>query len=222
MLFRSHSAAAGNLQSQAGDVRNVSLSADGRYVLYTAADATKYGNAGTAFSDSATTVNDLFAADLQTGQIRLLSRSGSSQTTSAGVAPTPLGTTTNGWAVFSAADASAFGFTDSAPGTTDLIAVNLADGTLKLISRASAGSANSSAATALSFEKSDGKHVYFSANNATAFGFTSDANTSRADLFRYDPSSGTLELLSHANSSTSAALGGSYRTGSLTVSPNGR
>jgi hypothetical protein len=218
----SHSAAVGHLQSQAGDVRDVTLSADGRYVLFTAADASKFGNSGTAFSDATPAVSDLFATDLQTGQIRLLSRSGASPTTSAGVAPTPLGTTTNGWAVFSAADASAFGFSDNASGTTDLIAVNLADGTLKLISRASAGSITTSAATALSFEKIDGKYVYFSANNATAFGFSGDADTNRADLFRYDPSSGTLDLLSHAISSTTDALGGNYRSGSLTVSPNGR
>ena len=221
-MLLSHSAVASNLESQAGDVRNVTLSADGRYVLFTAANATKYGNNGTAFTDLATGVTDLFSADLQTGQLRLLSRSGSSQITSAGVAPTPLGTTTGGWAVFSAADASAFGFADSATGTADLIAVNLADGALKLISRASAGSVTTSAATAVTFEKADGRFVYFSANDATAFGFTSDADTSHADLLRYDPSSGSLELLSHATSSTTAALGGSYRASSLTVSPDGR
>ncbi|MEY4178424.1 MAG: hypothetical protein RLY70_1998 [Planctomycetota bacterium] len=218
----SHSAAASNLESQAGDVRNVTLSADGRYVLFTAADATKFGNGGTAFADSAPMSTDLFAADVQTGQIRLLSRSGGSATASAGVVPTLLGTTSDGWAVFSVNDASALGFTDGAASTADLIAVNLADGALKLVSRASGGTASSSAGVAVTFERIVGNHVYFAANNATSFGFTSDADTGRADLFRFAPSTGSMELLSHSTTNANAAFAGSYRTGSLTVSPNGR
>jgi mRNA-degrading endonuclease HigB of HigAB toxin-antitoxin module len=218
----SHSAAASNLESQAGDVRNATLSADGRYVLFTAADATKFGNGGTAFIDTAPAVTDLFATDVQTGQIRLLSRSGGGATASAGVAPTLLGTTAEGWAVFSVNNASALGFTDSATSMSDLFAFNLADGTLKLISRASSGSAISSAGVAVTFERIVGNHVYFTANNATSLGFTSDADNARADLFRFAPTTGAMELLSHSTTSATAAFAGNYRAGSLTVSPNGR
>ena len=220
-MLVSHSAAAGNLQSQAGDVRNVTLSADGRFVLFTAADARRFGNAGTAFTDVAPAVTDLFATDLRTGRIQLLSR-GATATASAGVAPTLLGTTADGWAVFSVANPTAFGFTAGAAATTDLIAANLVDGTLRLISRASAGAATTSAGVAVTCERVTGGHVYFSAADARAFGFTSDADATRADLFRFAPSTGTLELVSHAVTSPTAALGGSYRGGSLTVSPQGR
>ncbi|MFM8007769.1 MAG: hypothetical protein ACKO86_23165 [Dolichospermum sp.] len=55
----SHSSATDNKQSQAANVANATLSAGGRYVLFTANDATKLGNNGTAFSDSATGVAEL-------------------------------------------------------------------------------------------------------------------------------------------------------------------
>ena len=218
----SHSAASGHLQSQAGDVRTVTLSTDGRHVLFTAADAQRFGNGGTAFTDPAPAVTDLFATDLQTGKIRLLSHTAASATTSAGVTLALLGTTANGWAVFSAADASAFGFTDSATGTADLIAVSLAEGTTKLITRSGASTPAASAGVAVTVEQIAGDHVYFTANDATAFGFSSDADTSRADLFRFTPTTGVLELLSHASPGTTGSLAGNYRAGSLRVSPNGR
>ena len=219
----SHSAASGNLQSQAANVSHVSLSSDGRFVLFTANDASKLGNGGTAFSDSSPAVADLFATQLQTGQIRLLSHAATNLNASAGAAVTLRGTSADGdYAVFSVDNATAFGFVDSATSSSDLVAVNLNDGSFRLISRAASSSPATSSAQAVSFELITDRYVYFSANDATKFGFSSDGNTSNADLFRFNLSSGALDLVSHATSSSNQALAGTYQSGSLTVSPDGR
>lgn len=88
----SHSSATDSKQSQASNISNATLSAGGRYVLFSANNATKLGNNGVPFSDSAAGVADLFAADLQTNQIRLLSHTAASGTTSAAVGVNLLGT----------------------------------------------------------------------------------------------------------------------------------
>ena len=49
------------------------MSADGKWVLFSASDATKFGNAGQAFSDGSAHVADLFAVHVASGEIRLLS-----------------------------------------------------------------------------------------------------------------------------------------------------
>ncbi|WP_240868858.1 Calx-beta domain-containing protein, partial [Cylindrospermopsis raciborskii] len=219
----SHSSASDNKQSQAANVANATLSAGGRYVLFTANDATKLGNSGTAFSDSAPSATDLFATDLQTNQIRLLSHTAASNTTSAGVGVTLLDTSADdSFAIFSSNDASAFGFSDSATGAADLFAVSLSDGTIRLISRSSAGATTTTSGQAVTFERIVGNYVYFSANDATKLGFASDGDTNKADLFRYNLTNNTVQLLSYTTSSTSVALNASYQSGSLTVSPDGR
>ena len=219
----SHSSATDNKQSQAANVANATLSAGGRYVLFTANDATKLGNSGTAFSDIATGVADLFATDLQTNQIRLLSHTAGSAITSAGVNVTLLGTSADDrFAIFSSNDASAFGFSDSATNATDLFAVSLSNGTIQLISRASSGDSGTTSGQGVTFEKIVGNHVYFSANDATKLGFASDGDTTKASLFRYNLSTGSVDLLSRTTTSNTAALNGSYQTSSLTVSPDGR
>ena len=228
-LLLSHSASPGHLQSLAANISQVSLSADGKTVFFAANDASKLGNNGLAFSDSAPAVADLFAANLQTGLIRLLSHSAADPSVSAGTAVTLRGSSANGaFAVFSVNDASAFGFSDNAPTSADLISVNLSDGSFRLLSRASMAASTTSSAQAVNFELISGDYVYFSANDATKLGFNSDGSTSKADLFRINLTTGALELLSHFSSSSSAipitsqALNAAYRTGSLTVSPDGR
>ena len=219
----SHSSTADNKQSQAANIANATLSAGGRYVLFTANDATKLGNNGTAFSDSATGVADLFATDLQTNQIRLLSHTSGSATTSAGVNVTLQGTSVDDhFAIFSSNDASAFGFSDSATNANDLFVVSLSDGSIRLISRASADSTTTTSGQAVTFERIAGNHLYFSANDATKLGFASDGDTTKASLFRYNLSTGSVDLLSRTTSSSTSALNGAYQSGSLTVSPDGR
>lgn len=68
----SHSADATNKVQGAG-ASFQAMSLDGKWALFTANDATKFGNADTAFTDSNTTGADLFATDVKTGEIRLLS-----------------------------------------------------------------------------------------------------------------------------------------------------
>jgi hypothetical protein len=219
-ILLTHSATS-RTQSQAADVSNQVLSVDGRHVLFTAANAAKLGNDGTAFTDSAPAVNDLFATNLQTGEIRLLSRAVGNSLASAGVAMTLQGTTANGHAIVSVTDASAFGFTDSAPSAADLLDIDLATGAIRLITRASASNTGTSAGAAGTVEKITGSHVYFYANDATKFGFT-DPATGEPDLFRYDAATDSLLLLSHATTSTTQALNAAFRTGSVTASADAR
>ncbi|MFN6106844.1 MAG: Calx-beta domain-containing protein, partial [Planctomycetaceae bacterium] len=219
----SHSPALGHDQSAVANVGNVTLAPDGQWVLFTAADASRLGNQGTSFTDTSPTTADLFAANLQTGEIRLLSHSSGSATASAGAAVSLLGLSADGTAaVFQSSDASLFGFTDSAPGVNDLFSVNLSSGTIQLVSRASASLPATSAGVAATFQKLLGSHVYFTAGNATAFGVSSDGNTSNADLFRYDLNTGTMQLLSHTATSVDAALNAGYQSGSVTASADGR
>ncbi|MFM8476978.1 MAG: hypothetical protein ACKOEO_14465, partial [Planctomycetaceae bacterium] len=217
----SHSAA-GETVSGAAGVSQVSVSTDGRYALFTAADATRLGNGGTAFTDPDMTVADWFASDLQTGQIRLLTRSAASPLSSLVSSMTLLGTSSDGYAVFSTTNAAAWGYTDSAPGTTNLLSINLADGTVRLISRSSGSNLNSTSGQSVTFQQISGQYLYFSAADATKLGFVSDGNTARADLFRYRLDNGALDLLSHTATSVVDAMNGTYESGSLTVSADGR
>ncbi len=219
----SHSAAIGNSESQAANVANVRLAGDGRHVVFTAANASKLGNSGVSFTDTAPSTADLFATDLQTGQIRLLSRSVADSNASAGVSLTLHDVSAkSGYAIFSTVDASAFGFTDSQPTIADLLAVNLADGQIRLISHAGATQSGSSMAQAAGFVKVVGSDVYFTANDATKLGFTSDGDAAKADLFRYNLETGAVTLLSHVASSSTQSLNGAYVANSLTVSADSR
>jgi len=213
----------GSGASGAADVSDVTLSADGRYVLFRAADATRLGNDGLAFTDAAPYAADWFATNIETGEIRLLTRSTTDPMEGAGASATLLGTSTDGaQAIFSTNDAAAFGFSDANPGTADLFTIGLDDGVIRLISRAASNLATTSSGQAVNVEQIAGNHVYFTAADATKLGFASDDATDRNDLFRYDLRTSEVQLLSHAIGDTSAALGGSYLADSLTVSSDGR
>lgn len=219
----SHSAAAGHTQSLAADVRDVTLSKDGRFVLFTAADASKLGNDGIAFTDASPAVRDWFAADLQSGRITLLSHAASSLTQSAGAALTFVGTSDLGsFVVFSVLNAAPFGFADGDAAIADLISVQMETGAARLITRESAVAASRSAAVAANAELLQGDHVYFRAADATRFGFTADGNTANQDLFRFNLTTGVMQLLSRSATSATTAFHGTYATGSLVVSPNQR
>ena len=192
-------------------------------MLFRAADASLLGNKGIAFSDAAPNAPDWFATEIETGNIRLLTRSTTNPMAGAGAAASPLGTSANGaQAIFSTNDATAFGFSDASPGTADLFAIGLDDGVIRLISRAASDRLTAGSGQAVNFERIVGDHVYFTAADATKLGFASDDATDRNDLFRYDLTTGELQLLSHAIGNSSAALGGNYLANSLTVSADGR
>ncbi|XGB41526.1 MAG: cadherin domain-containing protein [Nodosilinea sp. LVE1205-7] len=221
-ILLSHNAA-NNKASNAANVDQVAISADGRYVVFSALDATRLGNGGVAFTDADPLRADWFATNTQTGQIRLLTHASGNDNASAGAAVSWQGVGGKGsYAVFSTANAGAFGFTDDSPEVSDLLAVGLQDGVIRLITTNGPASPNVSNGQAISLLKISGDHVYFTANDATKFGFASDAGASQASLFRYDLSTGKLKLLSHAIGDTSAALAGAYVSNSLTVSPDGR
>jgi methionine-rich copper-binding protein CopC len=218
----SHSAQAGNSQTLGGAVSNVKLSIDGKYVIYTAADATKFGNSGAAFIDSAKTTNDLFAVRLSDGKTTLLSHTLSSPTISAGEASTYLGQSDDGSYVFIGVNnAAAFGFSDTDATRTDVIAVRLSDGQMQLVSHG-ANDLMSSAATNTGFVRATSKYVYFWSEDATKLGATADGLKTGKDLYRYDLASGATILLSRNDNNATAALTGAFNTNSLVLSGDER
>ena len=132
MLFRSVShSSASTTQAAAADVTLVGVSADSRLVYFTAADATKFGNDGTAFSDTAISATDIFAYDIASRSITLVSGANGA---SYGQAATFQAATDGGAALFSlgnvAGIGSLAGVLSDANGTgTDLLAArfNLLD-----------------------------------------------------------------------------------------------
>lgn len=57
---------------QGANVNYVGMSQDGKWALFSTPDASKFGNNGKAFIDDFTTVDDLIAARVSTGELRLL------------------------------------------------------------------------------------------------------------------------------------------------------
>ena len=206
-----HSATAGNTNATGGGTY-AGVSSDGQYVLFTANDATKYGNGGTAFTDTATGSADLFAYRFSDGNIQLLSHASGNSSASAGGSVSYAGMSADGqYVILSTNDASKFGFTDGNTSGSDLIAVKLSDGSLKLISHLG-NNISASGTGSAQFLKSVGNMVYFVGNDGTQYGASSDANTSGNDLFRYDLSTGTTTLLSRASFANGATLGGAVST----------
>jgi hypothetical protein len=227
-LLLTHGASNTSQSLGAGVGSTVLLSNDGQYALFTANDASKLGNGGTAFSDSAPTSADLFAARLSDGQIRLLSASpgsaspGSGGSSSAGSAVTLLGQSGDGSAaIFSAPDGSVFGFSDANPASTDLYAVNIASGAIRLLNHA-ASNLNTTTASNPTFVQAIGDDVYYTVADATSLGASADGDSSKADLYRANVVTGDVQLLSFQQNNTAAAMNGSYASGSLLVSGDNR
>jgi hypothetical protein len=223
LMLLTHGASSTTHSLGAGVGSTVLLSNDGQCALFTANDASKLGNGGTAFGDSAPTSADLFAARLSDGQIRLLSASvGSGGSSSAGSAVTLLGQSGDGsTAIFSSPDGTVFGFSDATPASTDLYAVNIASGAIRLLNHA-AGDLNTTTASTPTFVQAIGDYVYYTVADATSLGASSDGGTTKADLYRANVVTGDVQLLSFQQNNTSAAMNGSYAPGSLLVSGDNR
>ncbi|MEB3200734.1 MAG: Calx-beta domain-containing protein [Synechococcaceae cyanobacterium] len=215
----SHGAASATQSLAAGIGSTVLLSNDGQYALFTANDVSKLGNAGTAFSDTAPSSADLLAARLSDGEIRLLSGAAG---VSGGTHVSLLGQSGDGrHAVFSAADATRYGFSDPAPSGTDLFTVEIATGTIRLLNHA-AGNPSAATASNPTFLQVTGDYAYFSVADATSLGATGDDHVGKADLYRVNLSSGERQLLSFQQNNPAAAMNGSVVAGSLLVSNDDR
>ncbi|MFN6338928.1 MAG: Calx-beta domain-containing protein [Cyanobacteriota bacterium] len=215
----SHGAGNATQSLGAGLGSTVLLTNDGQYALFTANDVSKLGNAGNAFSDSAPTSADLIAARLSDGQLRLLSGSAG---VSAGAAVTLLGQSADGaYAVFSAADASRFGFSDPASAATDLFSVEIATGTIRPLNHP-AGTLTATTSGAATFLQVVGNNVYFSVADATTLGASADADITKADLYRANLISGEVQLLSFQKNNPTAAMNGGVVANSLVVSSDNR
>ena len=220
MKVVNHTAASPAASAASGSY--VGASSDGQYILFKGSDATKFGNGGTAFTDSATGTDDLFAYRLSDGNIRLLTHAVGNDLASAGAAVIYAGQSSDGSNIFvTANDATKFGFTDADTAKADLIAINLADGSYKLVSHTAAGQ-TAAGATTSAFVKAIGSQVYFTTADSTALGAVSDGDATKTDLWRYDTGSGTTMLVSHAPGSTSTAMNGSFVTNSLLTTADQR
>ena len=121
-----------NTRAANADARDVMLSNDGRYVFFTASDASKLGNSS-AFRDSAPSSNDVFAYHTASGTLKLMSHAASSDSTSAGVVSSVAGQSQDGRTLYFAThDASAFGLTGGR--STNIIAADVDSGHLSLVS----------------------------------------------------------------------------------------
>ena len=85
-----HDSTPGNLSSSA-NASYLGMSPDGKYVFFNADDASKYGNNGTAFIDNNAFNSNLFAYDVQTGEIRLLDASATNANTVGSGGPATFG-----------------------------------------------------------------------------------------------------------------------------------
>lgn len=117
--------AAGHLVSSGSAVSNVTLS--GKHVFFTAADDTQFGNGGQAFADQDTVVSDLFAFNLDTGWLQLISSVGDGQTAAGGHDGASFAGSDGTYAYFTALNATPTSFADvSSTTTADLHRVLLA------------------------------------------------------------------------------------------------
>ena len=228
-----HSEDAISKKSSVADASDIYISGDGKYVVFSVLDASNLGNDDNAITDASPSSKDWLATNIATGQIQLLSHTGTSSDTSAGVPLTFLGTANSQpYAIFSCDDTTSLGFTDAGTSVGDLVAVNLGTGEIKLISHAGTASSSISANTAITFEKIIGDYVYFSAADASVFGFQ-DGYTNELDLLRYSVSTGAIELMTHTHDSLVQSIKGSaslyrdgfsmqYTPGSVIASDDGR
>jgi hypothetical protein len=223
-----HNAAASKLAAGAANSTLSGVSADGAYVLFSATDATQFGNNNTAFQDGNTGNTDLFAYHLATGTTSLISHNADAGNASAGTStPTYGNTTANGaFVIFSAANATQYGnngaaFTDGNTTSTDVFAYNLATGVTRLVTHnatAGNGVAGTVAATFLA-ASADGAYAFFRSNDATQYGnngvaFT-DGDTTYTDLFAYNLATGVTSLVTHSavTGNGAAALGSAIYAG---------
>lgn len=218
-----HSAASGNSQTFGAAAGNtVILSNDGKYVLFTANNASNYGNNNISFTDSNPNSADLFAVRLSDGQVSLLSSTTGDTNTSAAAAVTLLGQSSSGaYAVFSAADATKFGFTDQGTAVTDLFSVNIATGLIRLLNHPP--ETLTAAVNAIpTFIKVVGDYAYFTVKDSTILGASSDGDSSKQDLYRANLATGAVSLLSFTPINSNASMNGSYISDSLVVSSDNR
>ena len=228
-----HSEVASGKESSVADASDIHISGDGNYVVFSVLDASNLGNGDSAIIDASPTSKDWLATNIATGQIQLLSHTGTSSDTSAGMPLTFLGTANSQpYAIFACDDTTALGFTDAGANVGDLVAVNLGTGEIKLISHTGTASSSISANTAITFEKIIGDYVYFSAADVSVFGFQ-DGYTNELDLLRYSVSTGAIELMTHTHDSLVQSIKGSaslyrdgfsmgYTPGSVIASNDGR
>jgi len=222
-----HSSLAGNANSSAlTSASYVGSTADGLYTVFSANDATGYGNAGLAFSDQTLGVQDYLAYNFGTQQTTLITHSAlPGNTDSAGVVSSNLSFSADGsWAFFNAGNAGAFGnnglaFSESSSSftnTSNLFAYDFSNGHLTLLTHNSnAGNAASSVTATTSFNWSNGAIAVFSGIDATQFGNNGtafvDGATSNNDIFVENLNTGVVQLVTH-----SAAAGNLVSSGVAT------
>lgn len=182
---------------------NASISADGRYVVFTSA-------ASNLVSGDNNNAIDIFWVDRQTQQIRLVSRAVGGTTSANADSLNPV---LSGNGLFVAFTSTASNLvSDDTNNQQDVFVWNSQDGSIAIVSRGSTQSNGTSEQPAIS---SDGRYVAFvSAASNLANG---DTNNQR-DVFVWDRQTGALTLASRATDGT-ISDGDSYQ---LSMSQDGR
>ena len=131
--------------SSSGEVVTVNdvISHDRGVIVFSALDASAFGNPGEPLTDSAPAVADILVSDVASGRIQLVTHGPASSTASAGVAASYGGTSLDGrYVVFGSSEVTAFGnqgtaFVDSEPtvvgASSDLFVFDRTDSSVKLI-----------------------------------------------------------------------------------------
>jgi hypothetical protein len=217
----SRSAAPGNLAGAGAASITTALSTDGRYVFMTTADASKFGNEGVTFLDSAKTFNDVVAYELATGRVQLVTHSAAAgNLTAAATASSTFSASDGNVAVFNNVNATLFGnngvaFTDALTTGNDIFVLNLETGRVQLATHSSVAGNLDSAGGAATYAgmSTDGHYVFFTANDASKYGNNGvafiDNNTSNANLFAYDVQTGEIRLLDTSATTANAVGSGS-------------
>ena len=202
--------------SHTASITALGLSNNGRYVAFAAPDASKFGNSGTSFTDSAGTTNDILVYELSTGTLQLATHNSVAGNSQAN-ATTP--STLNGFAgngnylVFTNANAGSFGnsgtaFSDANSGSADIFAFNVSNGQTSLVNHSSAvGNATVAATNASTADlvnsPSNGQWIVFTNSNAAQLGNTgtafTDTFTAANDIFAYNLATGNIDLVTHSS-----------------------
>ncbi|MFM6991857.1 MAG: putative Ig domain-containing protein [Rhodoferax sp.] len=217
----SHNSTAGNASSSSAVAPTYqAILPDASGVIFSIANASALGNNGVGFTQANTTATKLFFWDKATGVQTLIDHSKSAgNADSAATANSTLNATASDSAgvVFSNVNATQFGnngvaFTDAGTAATDLFWWDKATGVERLISHSSAAGNSASAATAATTFNgiaADSSGVVFSNVNATQFGNngaaftdTGTSGTAITDLFWWNKSDSTLQLITHSSAST--------------------
>lgn len=202
-------------------------SANGRLIVFrsAASDLNITGGDG-AYDNNGSGNRDVFAFDRVSGTTELLSHTSASNTeTTTGTNIDPIVSDDGRYVTFGATKAVEYGVASSDPnGTTfstgrDIIQLDRltgANGTFSLVSRsATTPGASGNAHTASAMATGDGRYVAISSQATDLITSFSDNNTTGTDVYLWDRTTNTIELVTRSAASASSGATGSVAPSSI-------